>query len=130
MRWKRTVCFVLAAGVLLTLVLSGCRFLADERADVVVVSVSNVPVYAAEAGGEVMLNADESALRPRWDSFAFQADAWPLTVTVYGDLMCRNELAHCTIPEAPNEGGRWYVIVRDGESGVVLEVSSRWPGEK
>lgn len=81
-----------------------------------------------ETSAGITQNADNSFLT-RGESCAFQVDSYPVTVTVYGDIGGRRELASCTITEAP-EDGRWYVAARDRGNGIVLEVSQQWPGEK
>ena len=119
----------LAAVCMLTL--SGCRVLADERADVVFVSAADTPVgsvgLTCETSAGITQNADNSFLT-RGESCAFQVDSYPVTVTVYGDTEGRQELAFCTIEGEP-EGDRWYVVARDGESGLVLEAGNCWPEE-
>lgn len=118
----------LAAVCMLTL--SGCRVLADERADVVFVSAADTPVgsvgLTCETSAEVSQNADNSFLT-RGESCAFQVDSYPVTVTVYGDIGGRRELVSCIIAKAP-EGDRWYVVARDREAGIMLEVNEQWPG--
>ena len=118
----------LAAVCMLTL--SGCRLLADERADVVFVSAADTPVgsvgLTCETSAGITQNADNSFMT-RGESCAFQVDSYPVTVTVYGDIGGRRELVSCTIAEAP-EGDRWYVVARDREAGIMLEVNEQWPG--
>ena len=134
MKKFRNIYFVVltALAAVCMLTLSGCRVLADERADMVFVNCSDTPVgsvgLTCETSAGITQNADNSFLT-RGESCAFQVDSYPVTVTVYGDIGGRRELASCTITEAP-EDGRWYVAARDRGNGTVLEVSRQWPGEK
>lgn len=134
MKKFRRSCFAVLAVLMLTLMiaLSGCCALEDERADVVFVidtdhTVGSVGLTSARSsqGGR---NADNSLLA-RGDSVGFQVEEYPVTVTAYGDLDGKRELAACTITKAP-EGDRWYVVARDRGNGIALEVGTRWPWEE
>lgn len=132
---KRYKKFCLAVWLVLIasiLTLSGCCFLEDERADVVFVidtdhTVGSVGLTSARSsqGGR---NADNSFMT-RGESFGFRVEEYPVTVTAYGDLDGRRELASCTISQAP-ESGRWYVVARNRGNSIALEVCTQWPREE
>ena len=100
--------------------------------EVVFVSDTDTPIgsvsLTSAQSTEVCLHADNSLLT-RGESFTFQVEEYPMTMTVYGDLEGKIPLAACIITEAP-EGDRWYVVARDSENGMVLEAGNCWPGEE
>lgn len=104
---------------------SGCG---DIDADLVFVNQSDTPVGSVkldcQSSTEVSQYADNSPIK-RGESFGFEVESYPVTVTVYKQAGGRGVLASCVVEEAP-EGDWWFVIARDGENGMELEISSQW----
>lgn len=132
MKKFRKSSFIMLAVLMLTWMIapSGCRVLADERADVVFVNCSDTPVGSvgldspsSSQGGQ---NADGSPMG-RGESIGLMYEvSYPAVVTVYADLDGEMPLASCVI-EAEPKGDRWYVAARDRGNGLVLELSGQWP---
>lgn len=122
----------LAALALLWLARSWFSGCGDVDADLVFVSQSDTPVGSVSLdrldSTEVGQHADSSPLK-RGESFGFGVESYPVTVTVYQQVGGKGRLASCVIEEGPAKGERWYVVARDGEEGMELEVSSQWPAE-
>lgn len=126
--------FALLLGVFLSL-LSACEVELGADADLVFVNESDTVIVSVlvdfqdQSGGAQI--ADGSPLK-RGETFGFEAGEYPVTVLVY-DMLCapfekpdQPELARFTIPEAPPEGERWYVIARDGADGLTLSARTAW----
>ncbi len=123
---KRTRIDLAAVSVAWMLLLAACVD-GSAHADLVFVSETDTAIglVAVECGWASMAgqNANSCPLR-RGESFGFQVDSYPATVTVYRDAEGRQELASCIIRAEP-AGGRWYVTARDRGSGVILELGGR-----
>ena len=128
--------FIMGLAGLLLAALPGCtlaRFWASGcgggEADVVFVSCTDTPVGSVgldqQNSAEVGQNADNSPMK-RGESLGFEVDGYPVTVTVYAGSGGKTPLTSCVI-EAEPEGGRWYVVGRDGPDGLTLEVTGTWP---
>ncbi len=125
---------MLMMGAALALLLAGCGCFFNEsgaEADLVFVNCSDAQIASVVLRGDTFeqgsQNADNSPLR-RGESFGFEVDGYPVTVTVHSGLTGQGApLATCTVETAPAEGERWYVAARDDGDGVVLEVSTQWP---
>lgn len=119
--------FTLALIVLLMVSgLSGCGCDDGGNVSLVFVNDSDATIAAVEVSFEDRSggarNADRSPMK-RGDFFGFEAGEYPVTVVVYKvyeELGRKKELTRVTIPNAPSEGERWYVIARDGTGGLVL----------
>ena len=112
---------------------SGCG---GADADLVFVSDTDTPIGSVGVDTEMgngMINTEvgqyaDNSLLKRGESFGFEVDGYPVTVTAYGAAGGKVRLASCVVEQAPVDGERWYVVARDGENGMVLEVGSQWPG--
>ena len=128
---------MLMMGVALALLLAGCGCFFNEsgaEADLVFVNCSDARIASVVLRGDTFeegtQNADNSPIS-RGDSFGFEVTGYPVTVTACSGLNGQGaSLASCTVDEAPAEGERWYVAVRDDGDGVVLEVSTQWPEDE
>lgn len=128
---------LLTMGAALALLLAGCGCFFNEsgaEADLVFVNCSDARIASVVLHGEGFesgtQNADNSPIS-RGDSFGFEVNGYPVTVTVYSGLNGQGApLATCSIETAPAEGERWYVAARDMGGGVMLEVSTQWPEDE
>lgn len=130
--------FALTLSMLLLLsALSACGS-AGEVLDYELVFVNNsdaaivevVADFADQTSG--MRNANSSPLK-RGETFGFEAGEYPVTLLVYDRTIVSQErepgeIAQIVIPEAPPEGGRWYITARDGAGGLELSADARQPG--
>lgn len=121
---------LLALLLAVSLPCCGCG---DMEADLVFVNGSDTAVTAVLADfadqGSVVQNADSSPLK-RGESFGFEAGEYPVTVIVYdqpSEGFGQEKLGQLTIEQAPPDGERWYVTVRDSETGLMLTADTRWP---
>ncbi len=104
------------------------------ESDLVFVNCSDAQIASVVLRGDTFeqgsQNADNSPLR-RGESFGFEVDGYPVTVTVHSGLTGQGApLATCTVETAPAEGERWYVAARDSGGGILLEVGSQWPEDE
>lgn len=118
---------VLYCSVFLLMVLTACGCDGGSSANLVVLNLSGTPVYAVQVGDEVVSNADGSPMEAGSGSRGFEVSRWPVEVTVYGDLACREPLSSRTVGEVPEGAERWYISVQDGADGLELEAGETWP---
>lgn len=136
---KKKVLVVLTAALVLTLGLSVLAFDACGSAemdpaqfDLVFLSETSSPIATVEVSSashtEGACRADSAPLS-QGESFGFTTMVYPATVTAYRDIEARQPIAELTVETPPPEGGRWYVTVTDGPSGIALALSDRMPEE-
>ena len=126
------VCIVTAVTAVAARDMGEARSLRDS--DIVFVNGSDIPVgsvgisFSHEDGSHesgACMPADGSPLG-RGDRMYFDADGWPVEVTVYADQQGTQPLASAVVTDKRPDVGQarvWYVIAREGADGMELTLS-------
>lgn len=130
MKYRVQVLLFLA---LYLLALAGCASIGDGRdpeGDLVFVNTADwdifeVVVHQPERSGGTR-HADNTRLF-KGEGLGFEVTGWPATLEVYGKTKDGGPLAKVTIPEAPGEGGRWYVTAAGPGDRPELRYSADCP---
>lgn len=127
---KKLIC--LLPVICLAVCLSACGCDDSENVDLVFVNDTTISIsyVTAESAGHSggAKHADSSPLN-RGETFGFEVDQYPVTLTVYGMPAGKTgevALGRITVNGAPPEE-RWYITARDGKGGLTLTAGVRWP---
>lgn len=112
------IAFVVMAAVLALWLLRGLFGGSSAAGGLVFVNRTDIPVGAVglrwEDETQVGCNADGSLIG-KGEYLSFEAERYPVTVTLFRDGEAREELLSCVIEEPPM--GRWYLFLEKNGAG-------------